>query len=579
MTPHTSNFLALFLTIENFKVSVAFVIPGYVPMPFTKLEPRSTLCLFVGYSSSQSAYLCFDTSSNRLYTSCHVCFIETVFLFTQTAPTLPRATPVTISEWCSLSIIITSSVSTPIATPTSNALSPFTTSSGPNLQPSSLTTLDQTFIPTTTPTQPELLTFPTSTQPELPTTTTIQPHLPSLDIITRSKHNICKSIQKLNLHAKLHHPTRCKWIFHTKYHSDGSLDRYKARLVAKGFHQLLGVDLTETFSPVVKPTTVRMVVSLAISHSWAIHQLDANNTFLQGTLSEDVFMTQPPGFIDRNNPNHVCWLRKAIYGLKQALRAWYHELRSFLLSFGFINSIVDASLFVFCGHSTVIYLFVYVDDIIVTGNTSSAISQFLQNLSARQRKYIANLLSRAQMTKAKLISTPMSSLVSLTLHSGSPLADAVAYRTIIGSLHRNPVSWSSKKHKTIAWSSTEAEYRFMANITVELRWLCSFLSELGVIIPQQPVIYCENVGATHLYANPVFHSRIKHVALDYHFISEQVQSGRLRVSHISTTDQLVDALTKPLPCRQFVNIVNKIGLTSTSSILRGHDKILRPPFL
>lgn len=138
----------------------------------------------------------------------------------------------------------------------------------------------------------------------------------------------------------------CKWIFRTKRKSDGSIDGFKALLVAKGFHQHPRVDYHDTFNPVVKPTTVRIVLSIAVNRSWTLRQLDVNNAFLQGHLSDDVCMYQPPGFVDKDNPTYVCKLHKAIYGLKQAPRAWYHELRTFLLQCGFQNSYADTSFFV-----------------------------------------------------------------------------------------------------------------------------------------------------------------------------------------------------------------------------------------
>ena len=143
-----------------------------------------------------------------------------------------------------------------------------------------------------------------------------------------------------------HNIVGCKWIFRTKRHSDGSIDRYKARLVAKGFHQRSGVDYHDTFSPVVKPTTIRLVLSLAVTRGWSLRQLDVNNVFLQGHLSDNVYMSQPSGFIDLDHSTHVCKLQKAIYGLKQAPRAWYHELRKFLIASGFHNAHADTSFFV-----------------------------------------------------------------------------------------------------------------------------------------------------------------------------------------------------------------------------------------
>ena len=139
----------------------------------------------------------------------------------------------------------------------------------------------------------------------------------------------------------------CRWVYKLKRNSDGSISRYKARLVVKGFHQQPGLDFDETFSLVVKPPTVRIVLLLAAQHRWPFRQLDISNAFLHGFLKEDVFMIQPPSFVNSDCPNHVCKLHKSLYGLKQAPRAWFERFTSHLLTIGFTASTTDPSLFVF----------------------------------------------------------------------------------------------------------------------------------------------------------------------------------------------------------------------------------------
>ena len=122
----------------------------------------------------------------------------------------------------------------------------------------------------------------------------------------------------------------CKWVFRTKYNIDGSVSKYKARLVAKGFHQIAGIDYLETFSPVVKSSTVRVILNLAVMQGWNVRQIDVNNAFFNGDLTDDVYMQQLKGFVSEGE--YVCKLNKALYSLKQALRAWYNKFKGCLAS-------------------------------------------------------------------------------------------------------------------------------------------------------------------------------------------------------------------------------------------------------
>lgn len=121
-----------------------------------------------------------------------------------------------------------------------------------------------------------------------------------------------------------------KWLFKNKLNPDGSLERRKARWVVRGFSQRAGIDFNQTFSPVVKPGTIRTVLHLAAARRWPVHQFDVKNAFLHGDLAERVYCHQPAGFIDTAHPDHICLLIKFLYGLKQTPRAWFQRLGAHL---------------------------------------------------------------------------------------------------------------------------------------------------------------------------------------------------------------------------------------------------------
>lgn len=161
-------------------------------------------------------------------------------------------------------------------------------------------------------------------------------------------------------------PIGCKWVFKIKHRADGSIERYKARLVAKGFTQTEGLDYLETFSPVVKMTTIRVILSLAAANNWYLHQLDVNTAFLHGDLDKEVYMKVPPGL--SASPNLVCKLQKSLYGLKQASRQWHAKLAGVLMDSGYVKSTADHSLFLKSTTNSFTAILVYVDDLVLTGN-------------------------------------------------------------------------------------------------------------------------------------------------------------------------------------------------------------------
>ena len=157
-----------------------------------------------------------------------------------------------------------------------------------------------------------------------------------------------------------------RWVYAIKHNSDS---RYKARLIARGYTQSYGVDYHETFAPVAKLNTIRLLIVLAAMYQWDLSQFDVKNAFLHGELEEDVYMATPPGYQLHENSSHVYYLKKSLYGLKQSPRAWFKKFSSTLLAARYSQSEGDHTLFFKRGGDNKIsILIVYVDDIIVTGD-------------------------------------------------------------------------------------------------------------------------------------------------------------------------------------------------------------------
>ncbi|KAM2312222.1 hypothetical protein ACFXTH_022651 [Malus domestica] len=230
--------------------------------------------------------------------------------------------------------------------------------------------------------------------------------------------------------------------------------------VAQGYSQIEGLDYRETFAPVAKLTTVRILLSIASIRGWHLHQLDVNNAFLYGDLDEEVYMSLPPGF-GRKGETRVCKLHKSIYGLKQASRQWFIKLSSALKTAGFHQSWSDYSLFVRNCQGSFMALLVYVDDVILAGNNLREIEEtklflsqhfklkdlgklkyFLgievarskQGIALCQRKYALEILEDAGFLGAKPSRLPMEPNLSLTQTDGTLLHDPSSYRRLVGRL-------------------------------------------------------------------------------------------------------------------------------------------------
>jgi hypothetical protein len=224
-----------------------------------------------------------------------------------------------------------------------------------------------------------------------------------------------------------------KWIFKNKSNEEGVIVRNKARLVAQGYTQVEGVDFDETFAPVARIESIRLLLAIACCLKIKLYQMDVKGAFLNGLIDKEVYVEQPKGFTDPKYPNHVYKLEKALYGLKQAPRAWYERLTEFLLSLGFVRGGGDRTLFVLKKDSHICIAQIYVDDIVFGSTNNSMLEKFVESMTGQfemsmmgelnfflglqvkqtgtgiflcQEKYAKNLVKRFELADSKPCKTP-----------------------------------------------------------------------------------------------------------------------------------------------------------------------------
>ncbi|GJR80533.1 retrovirus-related pol polyprotein from transposon TNT 1-94 [Tanacetum coccineum] len=387
-----------------------------------------------------------------------------------------------------------------------------------------------------------------------------------------------------------------KWVYRNKLDENGVVTRNKDRLVAQGYNQQEGIDYDETY---------------ACALDFKLYQMDVKSAFLNGFINEEVYVAQPPRFIDFAKPNYVYKLKKTLYGLKQAPKSWYDRLKAFLIKHNYSMGMVDNTLFTKKKDSNLIIVQIYVDDIIFESTCQEMCDDFTKimhdefemsmmgelnfflglqikqlddGIFFNQSKYIKEMLKKFVLEDSKPIKTPMSMETKLTRD-----VDNTKYRDMIGTTHLRLwypkgssietivyadsdhagdyvdrkstsgvctfmgcclTSWFSKKQTALAISTTEAEYGSAEKACQQALWMKQALIDNGVRLDDIPIM-CDNKGAIDLSKNPVQHSRAKHIEIRHHFLRDNVQKGNITIEKVTAEDNIADILTKPLKHEPF----------------------------
>nr|GEV65633.1 hypothetical protein [Tanacetum cinerariifolium] len=377
-----------------------------------------------------------------------------------------------------------------------------------------------------------------------------------------------------------------------------------------------GIDFEESFAPVARLEAVRIFIAYAAHKSFPIYQMDIKTAFLNGPLNEEVYVAQPDGFVDPDHPEKVYQLRKTLYRLKQAPRAWYDELSKFLTSKGFTKGTIDLTLFTIRYGEDILLVQIYAKytfeilhkhgmdkgqsigtpmatkpklDADLRGNlvvqtdyrskigslmylTSSRLdivqavcfcARYQSRLTKKHLKEVKRIFRYLRGTVNMGLWYPKVSSFELTAFSDADHAGCIDSRKStsggIQFLGDKLVSWMSKKQNYTTMSSAEAEYVALFSSCTQVMWMRTQLQDYGFNYNKIP-LYCNSQSAIAISCKPVQHSRTKHIHTWYHFIKEQDENGIIELYFVRTEYQLADMFTKALPEDRFKYLVRRIGM-------------------
>ena len=436
-----------------------------------KLDPKARKCYFIGYGSDMYGYRFWDDQNRKIIRSRNVTFNENLFYKDRfsaesvDAGKLPESSEKVALEEISESDVANRSQNTDVEVELEPEPEPITVPRTTLTRYGRVSVPPQRYSPSL-----HYLLLTDAGEPEcfdeaIQGNDSIKWELAMKDEMRSLQKNGTWSLTKLPAGKKI---LQNKWVYRLKEESDGSR-RYKARLVVKGFQQKQGIDFTEIFSPVVKMTTIRVILSIVAAENLHLEQLDVKTAFLNGDLDEEIYMTQPEGYEVPGKENLVCKLHKSLYGLKQAPRQWYKKFNEFMRNSGFSRCDMDHCCYVKKYDNSYTILALYVDDMLIAGSSITEINRLKQQLAEHfemkdlgpakqilgmrifrnrsegvlklsQEKYIEKLLDRFNVGDAKTRNTPLGTHLKFSKKQ-SPQSDEetcymsrVPYASAVGSL-------------------------------------------------------------------------------------------------------------------------------------------------